>query len=119
MDNTICYIEFMSNNLGQTSEFFNKLFGWKMTPSGDNYVIWDPGTGAEGGFQLEPLDKCGPEANRTIAYVQVDDIEAKCKQVENLGGTVVVPKTKISDEYGFFALFRDPQGTLVGLWNKT
>ena len=35
--------------------------------------------------------------------------------MSDAGGKVAVPKTKISDEHGFFAIFIDSEGNKVGL----
>jgi uncharacterized protein len=119
MKHQVCHVEFMSNDLAQTSEFFSKLFGWQLTPMGAEYTLWSAGAGTlGGGFAKHDPAVYGPEGNRTVAYIAVEDIEAKCALIASLGGTVLVPKTKISDEYGFFAIFRDPQGTVVGLWSQ-
>ncbi len=117
--NNICYFEIIANDLTAAQEFYAKAFGGAMTPSGDCYVIWNPGAGIECGLQLEPVAQYGPDANRTLVYVEVEDITAKLAEAERLGGTVVKPKTLISEEYGYFGLLRDPQGTLIGLWSMS
>jgi predicted enzyme related to lactoylglutathione lyase len=36
-----------------------------------------------------------------------------------VGGRALVRKTKISDEFGYFALFLDNVGNRLGLWSRT
>jgi predicted enzyme related to lactoylglutathione lyase len=36
-------------------------------------------------------------------------------RVEKAGGSIVVPKTEIGNDFGFFALFIDTEGNKVGL----
>ncbi|HEX9743812.1 MAG TPA: VOC family protein [bacterium] len=48
-------------------------------------------------------------------YVQTDDIERRLGDAVELGGKVIVEKTKISDHYGYFAIFSDPDGNNIGL----
>jgi uncharacterized protein len=114
----LCYFEIIANDLPAAQQFYHAVFDGEMIPSGERYVMWNLGAGIEGGLQLEPLARCGPDANRVLVYVEVADIEAKLAEAAALGGTVVKPKTQISAEYGYYGVLRDPQGTLVGLWSK-
>jgi len=116
MGDKVCHIEFVAGDLAAAGEFYSNVFGWKITPMGDNYALWCAGDeNVGGGFTLEDESSGG---QRTVAYIKVDDIEAKLTQITGAGGELVVPKTKISDEHGFFALFKDHSGTIVGLWGK-
>lgn len=44
-----------------------------------------------------------------------DDLSPMLARVGAAGGKVIVPKTRISPEFGFFALFIDTEGNRVGL----
>lgn len=113
MANSICWIEFYGKDVAGKSKFFKDIFGWDSTPHGDSYAMWTSGKDEMGGgFGAEGTP-------RTIAYIEVDDIEATLKTIGENGGSTVVPKTKISDEHGFFAHFNDCCGTLLGLWAKS
>ena len=116
MSNTVCHIEFVTSEFKEAGELFSKLFGWKTSPSGDNYVVWQGDDPLGGGFSSEFGPQQGPG---TLVYIKVEDIEATLQDVTDNGGAVVQPKTKISDEHGNFALFSDPCGTVVGLWSRT
>lgn len=39
-----------------------------------------------------------------------EDLQTPLSKVENSGGEVILPKTKISEEFGYFALFHDTEG---------
>jgi predicted enzyme related to lactoylglutathione lyase len=49
----------------------------------------------------------------------VKDIEKKLREIEHAGGKIIKEKTGISPEFGFYALFNDPCGSLMGLWSRT
>lgn len=117
MGDKVCHIEFLAGNLAAAGEFYSNVFGWEITPMGDNYALWAAGDESLGGGLS--LGDEGSGGQRTVVYIKVDDIEAKLAQITGAGGETVVPKTKISEEHGFFALFKDPSGTIVGLWGKT
>ena len=44
-----------------------------------------------------------------------DDLQPYLDRVEPAGGKVVLPKTEISPEYGYFAFFMDTEGNVTGL----
>ncbi|MBI4986428.1 MAG: VOC family protein, partial [Rhodocyclales bacterium] len=44
-----------------------------------------------------------------------DDLATPLGRVAAAGGSIVVPKTLITAEIGYMALFRDTEGNVVGL----
>ncbi len=46
-----------------------------------------------------------------------DDLSVPLARVAAAGGVVLVPKTLISDEIGYFAVLRDTEGNHVGLYS--
>lgn len=44
-----------------------------------------------------------------------DDLQAVLGRIQSSGGDVLLPKTEISPEMGFFAFFRDTEGNKLGL----
>jgi predicted enzyme related to lactoylglutathione lyase len=50
-----------------------------------------------------------------IGYVAVDDLEATARQIDELGGAVIVPPTPIPD-MGAFCIARDPQGAMFACY---
>ena len=43
------------------------------------------------------------------------DVQKVLDKVEAAGGKILVPKTEISPEYGFMAVFIDSEGNRIGL----
>lgn len=57
-----------------------------------------------------------PSTDGTVAYLAVeDDLHVVLDRVAANGGQVLVPKTEISPEVGFFAHFADSEGNKLGL----
>ena len=42
----------------------------------------------------------------------------KLDEIEEAGGKKVQDKTKISDEHGFYSVFKDSCDNLMGLWSR-
>jgi predicted enzyme related to lactoylglutathione lyase len=115
----VCHIEFSTTDIGRTRRFYEEIFGWtvQMIPGFETYAMFTTPDGVGGGFDA------GPNADRPtdkgpIVHIEVGDIEATLKEIEKHGGKTIAPKTKISDELGYFALFLDNVGNRVGLWSN-
>lgn len=48
-----------------------------------------------------------------------DDLDIVLNRVVPNGGKVVVPKTEISPDMGFFAMFLDTEGNKLGLYSRS
>ncbi len=48
--------------------------------------------------------------------MKVDDLDAYLARAEELGGRRLVPPTQLPGDFGWFAVFADPDGNPVGLW---
>jgi uncharacterized protein len=63
-----------------------------------------------GGFH-KPSSTDGP-----LIYLNGSpDLQAVLDKVEPAGGKIMVPKTEISPEYGYMAVFIDTEGNRIGL----
>ncbi len=57
-----------------------------------------------------------PSAHAATIYLNGgQDLSDPLSRVEAAGGKILVPKTKISNEMGYYALFLDSEGNRVGL----
>jgi predicted enzyme related to lactoylglutathione lyase len=79
-----------------------------------NYTMWDPHEGPGGGFS--PLGE-DVKVGDVLIYVDSDDIDADLRQAVTLGGTIVRPKDEIPNT-GWFALFKDSTGNIIGLYTS-
>lgn len=110
-----CHIEIPTTDSQKSKNFYEKVFGWKMDISNPEYIQFATPDNEGGGFT--PSSK--PVQDGVILYIEVEDIEKKLKEIEEAGGKTIKEKTGISPEFGFYALFNDPCGSLLGLWCKT
>jgi hypothetical protein len=110
----IVHIELSANNLADAGKFYADLFGWKIEHQPElNYATFETGEGEVAGGFNSVSDNT--PAGSVIVYVGTEDIEASLKQAESLGGKTLLPKTEIP-QIGWFALFSDPTGNVVGLY---
>ena len=115
----VCHIEFSTNDLAASREFYEEIFGWtfQLLPGMENYALFSTPDGVGGGLngseRAEPPTDKGP-----IVHLEVADIEATLGKIMDKGGQTVLPKTKISDEFGYYAVFLDNVGNRFGLYSR-
>jgi predicted enzyme related to lactoylglutathione lyase len=115
----ICHIEFSTTDIEATRSFYEEIFGWtfQIFPGFETYAMFTTPDGVGGGFDAGP--KADPPTDKgPIIHIEVNDIETTLEKIEEQGGTPLVGKTKISDAFGYFALFLDNIGNRVGLWSR-
>jgi len=111
MGRPVVHFEIGCRDIGRTSDFFSRLFGWNAQPLGPATMI---NTGADGGIQGH-ITALGHEPyHYTIFYVEVDDVQGYLDKATALGGRTLVPPVDIPT--GTFAWFADLEGNTIGLW---
>jgi len=116
MPNPICHFEICVNDKAKGLDFYGKVFDWKFQSDPNlNYSMIS--TGVEPGGEISQA--MGEMKPYVTVYVTVDDINTTIDKAVAIGAHEIVRKTKISDEYGFYGMFADPDGTVIGLWSKT
>ena len=113
---TFCWYELATTNLEAAKKFYTELFGWKLKESQAAGMVYNEivaaGQEVGGMYQMGPETGHGP--SHWMAYVAVEDVDAKAKQVEELGGKVSVPPTDIPN-VGRFCVINDPSGAAISL----
>jgi predicted enzyme related to lactoylglutathione lyase len=104
--------------------FYSDAFGWEIQEIPDlHYAIVRTGPAGADGFPAEPgyigggMLKRESPADRPVITVDVDDIEAALKRIEELGGMTVLGRQDVGD-MGWAAYFKDVEGNLMGLWQR-
>ncbi|MGI5951843.1 MAG: VOC family protein [Brooklawnia sp.] len=112
----ITHIDIPVSNQDVSKQFYSTLFGWKFQefPGFEGYPMWQAPNQISGG------GLAGPEMglDRVRSYVEVDSIDEVLAKVAENGGEVVTGKTPISDT-SWFAVFNDPDGNQLGLYEGT
>ncbi|WP_201465644.1 VOC family protein [Janibacter melonis] len=109
----ITHIDIPVSDLARASEFYSGLFGWQIAevPGYEGYPMWQAPNKISGGG-LAPR---GEGFTQPRSYVEVDSIEETLAKVRESGGAVVMEKSPIS-ETSWWAVFTDPDGNVVGVY---
>jgi len=111
----LCHFEFMSDNPEKCKAFYAGVFGWKFDDTSmPGYTGVDTGKEPCGGLMKRPEQAPRPTLN---VYFMVENIETTLGKVQKAGGQIVVPKTPIPN-VGAFAVFADPEGIVVGIFQS-
>ena len=112
----ITHIDIPVADLAAAASFYTELFGWRIAdvPGFEGYPMWQAPNGISGGG-LAPR---GEGFTQPRSYVEVDSIEDTLEKVRAGGGTVLMERSPISDT-SWWAIFADPDGNHVGLYEGT
>jgi uncharacterized protein len=113
-----CWNELGTTNLDAAKSFYSELLGWKLKESNSagmvyNEIVVDGRENGVGGMYQMGAEY-GNAPSHWMPYVAVDDVDAKAKQVAELGGKVCVPPTDIPT-VGRFCVITDPTGATLSL----
>jgi predicted enzyme related to lactoylglutathione lyase len=91
-------------------KFYGELFGWELEELSEGYTAIDTrgGQGINGG-----VGRSSTGEPWSTFYVEVEDLQTTLDRAEALGGRTVVPVLELPGMA--FAMFDDPDGSLVGL----
>jgi predicted enzyme related to lactoylglutathione lyase len=112
----ITHIDIPADDIGRATTFYGALFGWQIAapPGFDNYPMWQaPNKVSGGGFGQREDGFTSPRS-----YVEVDSIDDIIAKAKELGGSVAVQKSPIS-ETSWYAVIKDTEGNSMGLYEGT
>jgi len=109
------HVEFHVKEPKKLEAFYGGLFGWKFQEvPGMNYSLFQAPSGPGGGVgTLQP----GNWPSGIINYILVDSVEKYEGRIKKAGGKIISPKMEVPGQ-GWFAVFEDPSGTRMALWEQ-
>jgi uncharacterized protein len=122
MDNAISWFEIPATNLSRAQKFYETIFGITLNPLDlanikmrmfplDNMMTGVGGAIVYNADFYKPSATDGP-----LIYLNGNpDVQNMLDKIEAAGGKILVPKTEISPEYGYMAVFLDTEGNRIAL----
>jgi len=109
----IGHVEIPTTNIKKAQKFFGAVFGWTFeeVPEVDRVLIH---TGASPGGSLLRVKKM-PKKGQVNVYIEVEDVQAKLKEIKKAKGKILVKKTPVGT-MGYLGEFATPDGCFLSLW---
>ena len=115
MGNPVTDFEIAGRNVEVLSEFYSTMFGWDIKSTKYGFYTVDPVSKDGIGGYMPPTTDDMP-SNYVTIYIKVDDLQASLEKVESLGGEIALPPQVMPGDAGSYAMFLDPSGNRVGLY---
>lgn len=119
MSNAINWFEIPAVNLARAVKFYSDMLDAELPLVENDYgkmafLPYDQKKGVGGCLVSGNGHK--PSAEGSMVYLNGGkDLAGPLSRVEKAGGKVLMPKTKVSDEVGYMAIFIDTEGNRVAL----
>ncbi|GAA3650374.1 VOC family protein [Microbacterium marinilacus] len=109
----VTHLEIPVTDLERATAFYSELFGWEISapPGYEDYPMWHAPNGASGGA-LTPREEGFTQPRSIVEVHSIDDNLAKAVAG---GAAVVIARSPVTDT-SWWALFRDPDGNEIGLF---
>lgn len=108
------HIELPAKDLEKTKEFYESVFEWgEVIQTGfDDYTFFKETEDSIGGA-FQKSDKI--INGEVTLYISTDDIDLSLEKIKDAKGEIVQKKTQVSEEHGFYALFKNLSGNVMSL----
>lgn len=121
MNNLISIVEIPTADFARAVKFYQAVVGLpieEMEMDGNTMGVL-PNEGGTVNVVLVKGKDYKPTSDGATLYLNAgNDLQAMLDRVAQNGGQVIVPKTIISPEMGYFALFIDTEGNKLGLHSQ-
>lgn len=120
--NAIAWFEIPVSNFPRAKAFYSEIFDYEMPemqmgPNTMGFLLCEQGKGVGGAIVYG--DDYVPSTQGTVVYLAGGaDLSVVLGRIAAAGGTVLVEKTMVAPEQGFFAHFLDSEGNKIGLFSE-
>jgi predicted enzyme related to lactoylglutathione lyase len=114
MTHPICHFEIPVDELERAKKFYQDIFGWQITDTGQGeYHLIQTGEGELGGGMMKRVVR----EQQPVLYILVESVDEYLKKIQQAGGTIVVPKTAVPT-MGYFAQAFDTERNCFAIWEE-
>jgi uncharacterized protein len=119
--NAISWFEIPTANFERARMFYETIIGTSLhtMKMGDCDMAFLPADEGEVGGAIICHKDCKPSADGTVVYLNANpDLAVTLARIEKAGGKVIIPKTQVTPEIGYFAQFIDSEGNRIALHSQ-
>jgi uncharacterized protein len=108
----INYVEFVSNDIAKTKQFYSAAFGWSFEDWGPEYVSFSSASaGIDGGFCAGEVQPGSP-----LVVLYASDLAATEQAIVKAGGAITLPTFEFPGGRRFH--FSDGAGNVLAVWSE-
>ena len=118
----ISWFEIPASDLNRAQKFYESIFDIQMVPLDTPnlqmrmFPVEDMMNGIGGALSRSEGFYKSSSTHGPLVYLNANpDVQNVLDRIPAAGGEIIVPKTRISPEYGFMAVFIDTEGNRVAL----
>jgi len=114
----ISWFEIPATDFARARAFYERLLDIELREErmGPAHLGVFPGSGPQMGGCIAVLPDYQPSSNGSIVYLRTaGDLQNQLDRAQQLGGAVLLPKTELPEDMGFYAHIRDCEGNRIGL----
>jgi hypothetical protein len=115
--NAVTWFEIPTTDFERATQFYETVLDVKLRafPGPEPCNMFPSQDGGVGGCIIHRAQQ-KPAAEGSLVYLNADGkLDASLKRAEQLGATVLVPRTEIPGGLGYYACLQDSEGNHVGL----
>lgn len=120
-ENVPAWFEIPTTDLQRAARFYETILGTtlKLEESGMGKMAVFPGNPPHVTGSLVQAEGYTPDPDGMVIYLNLtQDLSTALERVERAGGKVLLGKTELPDDIGFFAQLQDSEGNRVGLFSQ-
>ena len=121
--NVVGWFEIPVTNIERAKTFYDTVFGVEVQIQdfGGTLMGWFPfaeGKLGVSGSLIQNKSYVPSESKGVLIYFSSKDVNTEINRVVEAGGKIVQPKTQISPDIGYMALFIDCEGNRIALHSR-
>ena len=120
LQNSINWFEIPVSDFDRAKKFYSTIYDFEMPefPMGPNrmgVLLYDQQKQGVGGAIVKGDGYVPSKAGAKIYLNGGSDLNIVLQRVEQAGGKVLMPKTLVDQQLGYFAIFEDTEGNLLSI----
>ncbi len=118
MKNLVNWVEIPATDIKRAIKFYQAILDVKIEEAdmfGTKMGFFPGGEGVVAGALVQGEGQVPSQEGITVYLNGGDDLQKVINKVEKAGGKVIVPKTQITPEHGFMAMFLDCEGNKMAV----
>lgn len=118
--NPVVHFEIPAEDMARAEKFYREVFGWEMSKMMDEYIIANTIESDQNG-PTKPGGVNGALAKKSKMYqhpdivIEVPSLEDHIEKIKAAGGEIVTEPQEVPN-MGRFAMFKDTEGNVTGIW---